>query len=337
MILYYLGVEPDEVAVVSPAALGGLQSAQFLALNPQGKMPTLLCRDEEMALPESDTIARFVGGKFAKPGAAFSPAAGSLLAAKADRIARHHDMYLAAIQTCLYREPVKGFLSCGTRDDALAEFVRQLDVLEDLVDAEGPYMLGAEPTHADAACFPTIAFAEFMLPLFQGREFKLGPKLTKWWQHMTSGADPVASRVYGELRGDLEKWQAKGRWAPILGAGLRDDAPATVFDKILDGSIPAAVVYEDDRCLAFKDVNPVSPQHLLLIPKKRDGLTRLKHATADHQFILGHLLSKVGAVAAAAGLEDYRVVVNDGAQAGQTVFHLHLHIIGGRDLAWPPG
>jgi histidine triad (HIT) family protein len=175
------------------------------------------------------------------------------------------------------------------------------------------------------------------------------------------------ARVYGELRGELGKWEAEGRWAPTLGAGLRDAAPATVFDQILDGSIPAAVVYEDDGCLAFKDVHPVAPQHVLLIPKRRNGLTRLKHATADH------LMSKVGAVAFGRGARrlprrgqrcQTTASKTDREQGWmclggirgargrpaavlhfavapspqlQTVFHLHLHIIGGRELAWPPG
>ncbi|EGB13083.1 hypothetical protein AURANDRAFT_16970, partial [Aureococcus anophagefferens] len=117
------------------------------------------------------------------------------------------------------------------------------------------------------------------------------------------------------------------------------DADATIFDKILAGDIPSDKVYEDDLCYAFRDINPVAPTHVLLIPKVRSGLTQLRHASPDQAALLGHLMSKVGAVAAAAGLGDagYRLVVNDGADACQTVFHLHLHIIGGRELAWPPG
>ncbi|KAK7232924.1 histidine triad nucleotide-binding protein [Aureococcus anophagefferens] len=154
MILYYKDVPASDVAIVSPMELGGLRSDEFLAVNPQGKMPALVCRDEGLA--------------------------------------------------------------------------------------------GGPPSSA--------------------------------------------------------------RWAS------RDDADATIFDKILAGDIPSDKVYEDDLCYAFRDINPVAPTHVLLIPK-------------------------VGAVAEAAGLGDagYRLVVNDGADACQTVFHLHLHIIGGRELAWPPG
>jgi len=156
---------------------------------------------------------------------------------------------------------------------------------------------------------------------------------------LTLGSDAVGVKVRGEVRGALDGWDAKGRWASIFGAGLRDDADGTIFDKIVAGDIPSDKVYEDDLCYAFRDINPVAPTHVLLIPKVRSGLTQLRYASPDQAALLGHLMSKVGAVAEAAGLGDagYRLVVNDGADACQTVFHLHLHIIGGRELAWPPG
>ena len=105
----------------------------------------------------------------------------------------------------------------------------------------------------------------------------------------------------------------------------------------IDASVPTGKENRADLCYAFRDINPVAPTHVLLIPKVRSGLTQLRHASPDQAALLGHLMSKVGAVAEAAGLDDYRVVVNDGAGAGQTVFHLHVHVIGGRELAWPPG
>lgn len=338
MILYYK--EVDEVSVELPEAIGGQKSDKFVAVNPQGKIPALVCRDEALQVPESDTIARFVGGKYdGRPGRGkFAPPAGSELALKADRICRHHDLYLVAIQGCLYKATPRdqGFATCGTRDRALDQFLKQLEVLESYVEASGPYMLGDEPTQADVACFPTLAFAERMLPKFD-RRFALGPKLSAWWTFMTSGADPVATKIYSEIAAGLDSWEDRDRWGSILGAGLRDESPPTIFDKILAKEIPADVVYEDDVCMAFKDINPVAPVHLLLIPKVRSGLTQLQFATDDHVFLLGHLMSKVGHVAKIAGLDSYRLVVNDGKAALQSVFHLHLHIIGGRDLAWPPG
>ena len=110
----------------------------------------------------------------------------------------------------------------------------------------------------------------------------------------------------------------------------------TIFTKIINREIPADIVYEDEFCLAFRDVSPQAPTHVLLIPKKPveslDGLSE-----ADEQ-LAGHLLMKVPQVAATLGLTDgYRTVINTGQEGGQTVFHLHIHILGGRELAWPPG
>lgn len=109
----------------------------------------------------------------------------------------------------------------------------------------------------------------------------------------------------------------------------------TIFGRIARGELPARVVYEDDRCLAFHDVAPQAPVHLLVIP--RQPIERLSRAGAGDEALLGHLLLVAARVAREAGLADYRLVVNDGAGAGQTVFHLHLHVLGGRPLAWPPG
>ena len=109
----------------------------------------------------------------------------------------------------------------------------------------------------------------------------------------------------------------------------------TVFGRILRGEIPAKRVYEDDRAIAFHDVSPQAPVHLLLIPRK--PLPKLSASGAEDEALLGHLLLVARHVAKEAGLSDFRVVVNDGLTAGQSVFHLHLHVLGGRALGWPPG
>jgi histidine triad (HIT) family protein len=109
----------------------------------------------------------------------------------------------------------------------------------------------------------------------------------------------------------------------------------TIFGRILRGEIPCQEVYADDLCLAFRDVNPQAPVHVLVIP--REPIAQLGEATAEHQALLGHLLLVAAKVARLEGLESWRTVINSGAEAGQTVFHLHLHVIGGRPLAWPPG
>lgn len=109
----------------------------------------------------------------------------------------------------------------------------------------------------------------------------------------------------------------------------------TIFGRILSGEIPCQEVYADDLCLAFRDVNPQAPVHVLVIP--REPIPQLAEATDAHQALLGHLLLVAAKVARLEGLESWRTVINSGADAGQTVFHLHLHVIGGRPLSWPPG
>ena len=110
----------------------------------------------------------------------------------------------------------------------------------------------------------------------------------------------------------------------------------TIFGRIIRREIPADIVYEDDSCLAFRDINPQAPIHVLLIPKKE--IARLADAQPGDQALLGHLLLAANKVARQLGVQDaYRVVVNNGAGAGQSVLHLHLHILAGRPMRWPPG
>ena len=111
---------------------------------------------------------------------------------------------------------------------------------------------------------------------------------------------------------------------------------ATLFSKIIAREIPAEIVYEDEHCLAFRDINPQAPTHVLLIPKRE--LPRLADAGPDARDLLGHLMLAAGIVARQLGVEHaFRLVVNNGADAGQSVFHLHLHILAGRPFRWPPG
>ena len=112
-------------------------------------------------------------------------------------------------------------------------------------------------------------------------------------------------------------------------------ADDTIFGKILRGEIPCDEVYSDERCLAFRDVAPQAPVHVLVIPRK--PIESLREAEASDEALLGHLLLVAAKVAQHEGLSDWRTVINSGAEAGQTVFHLHVHVIGGRSLSWPPG
>jgi histidine triad (HIT) family protein len=111
----------------------------------------------------------------------------------------------------------------------------------------------------------------------------------------------------------------------------------TIFGKILRGEIDADRVYEDEKCIAFRDVNPGAPKHFLVIP--REHLVNLFDADESHEPLLGHLMRVAAEVAREQGLgeDGFRLVVNNEAGAGQTVFHLHLHVLGGRPLSWPPG
>jgi histidine triad (HIT) family protein len=140
--------------------------------------------------------------------------------------------------------------------------------------------------------------------------------------------------------GALNTWEANGRWDSIWLAGVRDAEPETIFDKIVSGEIPVTIVKEDDKILAFKDINPAAPSHVLVIPKDRQGLTRLSKASPEHYEILGRLMVAAGEIAADESLgfgQGARIVVNDGNEVGQEVFHLHLHVLGGREFSWPPG
>jgi histidine triad (HIT) family protein len=111
----------------------------------------------------------------------------------------------------------------------------------------------------------------------------------------------------------------------------------TLFEKIVAREIPAQIVYEDDLVLAFRDIAPQAPVHVLLIPKK--PIPRIGETTVTDFQVLGHLLLKAGEVAAKLGLKEsgYRLVFNNGADAGEAVPHLHCHILGGRKMHWPPG
>lgn len=112
----------------------------------------------------------------------------------------------------------------------------------------------------------------------------------------------------------------------------------TIFKKIIDKELPADIVYEDDLCLAFRDISPQAPTHILVIPKKEiRSLNDIDHASDKE--LLGHMLVTVSQFAKSQGVgeDGYRVVINTNQKGGQTVYHLHMHLLAGRDLSWPPG
>eukprot|EP00891_Asterochloris_glomerata_P001308 jgi/Astpho2/1308/fgenesh1_pm.00024_%23_5_t len=121
-------------------------------------------------------------------------------------------------------------------------------------------------------------------------------------------------------------------------AGPGDSGEPTIFDKIIAKQIPADVIYEDDTVLAFRDISPQAPVHFLVIPKHRDGLTQLSNSTEKNEPVLGHILHIAGKVAKQEGCEKgFRIVINDGPDGCQSVYHLHAHVFGKRQMKWPPG
>jgi histidine triad (HIT) family protein len=113
----------------------------------------------------------------------------------------------------------------------------------------------------------------------------------------------------------------------------------TIFQKIIAREIPADIIHEDDHCIAFRDVSPQAPVHILIVPKNL--IPRVGEATQEDQSVLGHLLLTAGKIATAEGLnatdKGFRIVINNGQNGGETVPHLHVHLLGGRSLTWPPG
>ncbi|HEX6279767.1 MAG TPA: histidine triad nucleotide-binding protein [Pyrinomonadaceae bacterium] len=110
-----------------------------------------------------------------------------------------------------------------------------------------------------------------------------------------------------------------------------------IFCKIVEGTIPATKVHEDDVCIAFNDLSPQAPTHILVVPKEH--IDSLDKAEANHRETLGHLLLSAAEISRAKGFADdgYRVVINTNSDGGQTVFHLHVHLLGGRQFVFPPG
>ena len=112
---------------------------------------------------------------------------------------------------------------------------------------------------------------------------------------------------------------------------------STIFKKIIDKEIPADIVYEDDTCLAFKDIDPKAPVHVLIIPKKE--IPSMAEATEGDKELLGHMMVTASQIARDLGVSNsgYRLVVNTNKEGGQEVYHLHMHLLGGRQMEWPPG
>ncbi|CAL4953982.1 unnamed protein product [Urochloa decumbens] len=162
----------------------------------------------------------------------------------------------------------------------------------------------------------------------------------------SSGAQvPPATASGDRLAVIASHLSSYGLGSPANMAGEKDAALAaepvggpTIFDKIIRKEIPSQVVYEDQKILAFRDISPQAPIHIIIIPKVKDGLSRLLKAEERHIEVLGSLLYGANIVAKQEGLEDgFRIVINDGPNGCQSVYHLHVHLLRGRQMNWPPG
>lgn len=357
IIAYKKGlVRANLVEFVSPMQLGGLGSPEYKRVHVQSKMPAIVCsnngsnnngnNNNASSFGESDTIARYLIHKYARHGPSFQiddPASNYL--------ARLHDAYLTPIQGCIYKA-AGPFGSFWTRKDALAEYVRQWKIIDDLIVSSyitdaSPYLCGTQVSLADATLFPSAVFAAYMLPKFWKNDDHdhdvgsvLPPKIDSWFRRLRS-QDAAFATVYDEMTTALRAWDERGRWDAILGAGRRDweeEPPATMFDEMIaaaagdvSSSRAAAamiVPQADDKILAFrKDSNPATPAHVLVIPKDRNGLTRLTKSSAEHVEILGRLLVAAGEIARNTELgfgDGARIVINDGPDGGQEIPHLHV-------------
>ena len=191
---YKKGISESECTVVSPTDVGGFRSEEYLAISPQGKVPSLKCQTTGRSFAESDTICRYLLSTYPDLGPSFQPENPY-----SNEIARFHDMYLTTIQRCLY-SAAPPFGSFGTRKDALKEYSRQLYIIADLMDKEGPYMIGNEVSLADATVFPSIVFATCMFPKFEfdGHREPIPKKIEEWFQRMID-TESAFKKVHDEV------------------------------------------------------------------------------------------------------------------------------------------
>lgn len=357
LILYKKKISTQEVKIISPSSLGGLKSPRYLELNPQGKMPllTLPCTSHKdnyhtkdtlnptslTAISESDTICRYFLSHYAHHSPSFLPNDP-----KSNFLSRLHDMYITPLQGCLYKHRPP-FSSFSDRKDALNELMKQLKVLDTIIDLytpeDGIYLCGKEVSLADATIFPTLIFVKTMLPNFEGYDKDtstiLCNNLHNWYNTVLS-QDTHFQKIHKEITTALNSWKDHGRWDTILFSGIRDTHPETIFDQIIAKTIPTEIVKEDEKLIAFKDITPMAPAHILIIPKERMGLVRLQEATEEHVGLLGRMMLMAGEISKKKELgfgDGARIVVNDGKDGGQTVSHIHVHVLGGRYMEWPPG
>ena len=183
-----------EVSILSPFEIGGLKSPEYLALNPEGKMPLLVDGITSLAVPESDTICRLLMHEYQSKGPTFLPNN-----VKSNLIARIHDIYISPIQGCLYKAaPPFGVFS--TRSKAIVELRRQLEIIDGILDEKcTPYMLGDEVSYGDATLFPTLVFIKYMFPKFGVPEAEVLPSKLASWYSTVLASDLYFAKVHAEV------------------------------------------------------------------------------------------------------------------------------------------
>ncbi|GJN08012.1 hypothetical protein PR202_ga25896 [Eleusine coracana subsp. coracana] len=223
-----------------------------------------------------------------------------------------------------------------------------------------PQLHARKPTHSRSRRAPpgqAVATLRCVPPEWAARELDRAPRYTaarwagssgSWATQGLTGRNPEFDFFFSFLFSDSSRRRPFGAWKGFRFLAMASEKEAalaavpndnpTIFDKIIKKEIPSTVVYEDEKVLAFRDINPQAPTHILLIPKVKDGLTGLSKAEERHVEILGHLLYVAKVVAKQEGLDDgYRVVINEGPSGCQSVYHIHVHLLGGRQMNWPPG
>jgi len=196
-----------------------------------------------------------------------------------------------------------------------------------------PLLIAASPRLLGQAFAPVavVSSISFKRNLFHSGHPSSFPNPTATCLHIANESDKENNNMTDEVAAAKEA-AAQYKSSENDGAG-----PATAFDKILSGEWASKKVHEDDLAYAFRDINPQAPVHIIVIPKHRDGLTKLSNAREDQKGILGHLMYVAQMVGKKECPNGFRVVINDGEEGAQSVYHLHLHVLGGRQMKWPPG
>lgn len=208
-----------DIDIRPPTEIGGLRSPSYLSFNPYGKMPLLVLEDGT-AIFESQVIESYILDKYRDHGPSLIPDTPEQRA-RATLVARIHDLYIAPIQGCMYKD----MMSVEQRHADLKNLAFHLDVLEKMI--EGPFVCGESISFGDGAIFPTFVFMTYILPKYFGWKsvFTGRPKLERWWNTVTKDAD--AAKVISEIQKGLEAWDASERWEK---KGIKEQVKDTTFD-----------------------------------------------------------------------------------------------------------